>query len=73
MSFGFVNFGVKELILILVIVLVIFGPKKLPEIGKSFGEMLAGFRSGSKDQTEEETGDSGKSGDQTGESGPEQK
>ncbi len=48
MTLGFVNLGVKELILVLFIVLVIFGPKKLPEIGRSFGEMLANFRSGTK-------------------------
>ncbi len=48
MCFGFVNLGVKELILILLIVLVIFGPKKLPEIGRSFGKMLANFRSGTE-------------------------
>jgi len=54
MAFGFVNLGVKELILILVIVLVIFGPKKLPEIGKSFGEMLSSFRAGSKNEPEGE-------------------
>lgn len=30
--------GVPELVVILVIVLVIFGPKKLPEIGKAVGQ-----------------------------------
>jgi len=53
MVFGFGMLGAKELILILVIVLVIFGPKKLPDIGRSFGEMLSNFRKGSKDETEE--------------------
>lgn len=36
--------GVPELILICVIALVIFGPKKLPEIGKAFGKGLGEFR-----------------------------
>ena len=54
---GFINFGVKELILVLLIVLVIFGPKKLPEIGRSFGEMLSNFRKGT--QNSESTDDKG--------------
>lgn len=36
--------GVPELILIFVVALVIFGPKKLPEIGRSFGKSLGEFR-----------------------------
>jgi sec-independent protein translocase protein TatA len=33
-----------HLLLILLIVLVIFGPKKLPEIGKSLGQAIRGFK-----------------------------
>lgn len=36
--------GIPELILIAVIALVIFGPKKLPEIGKAFGKGLTEFK-----------------------------
>lgn len=36
--------GIPELILVLVIALVIFGPKKLPEIGKAVGKGLSEFR-----------------------------
>ena len=36
--------GVPELMLILVIALVVFGGKKLPEIGRSLGEGIRGFR-----------------------------
>lgn len=36
--------GASELILILVIALVIFGPKKLPEIGKSVGDAFKEFK-----------------------------
>lgn len=45
--------GAFELILILLIALVIFGPKKLPEIGRSFGEAIKEFRKGSADITKE--------------------
>lgn len=38
------NIGVPGLILILVIALVIFGPKKLPEIGRAFGQTLREFK-----------------------------
>ncbi len=45
----FGRIGVPELLLILVVVLLIFGPKRLPEIGKSIGRGLREFRSASKD------------------------
>lgn len=48
MNFGFFNLGPTELIIILVIVLIIFGPKKLPDIGRSIGEMLSNFRNSTK-------------------------
>ena len=40
----FGRIGPMELILILVIALVIFGPKKLPEIGKAIGNAISEFR-----------------------------
>lgn len=40
--------GAFELVLILLIALVVFGPKKLPEIGRSFGEAIKEFRKGSQ-------------------------
>lgn len=33
-----------ELIIILVVALLIFGPGKLPKVGKGFGEMIRGFK-----------------------------
>jgi sec-independent protein translocase protein TatB len=39
--------GGPELILILVIALIVFGPRKLPEIGKSIGRMMVEFRKAS--------------------------
>jgi len=38
------DIGMPELILILVIALLVFGPKKLPEIGKSLGRAMAEFK-----------------------------
>lgn len=38
------NFGTQELFLILIIALVIFGPKKLPEIGKAIGKGINEFK-----------------------------
>lgn len=41
----FGRLGPTELMLILCIALVIFGPGKLPEIGKSFGKAIGEFKS----------------------------
>lgn len=49
------NIGVPGLILILVIALVIFGPSKLPEIGRAFGRTLTEFKNSTRDLV---TGDS---------------
>lgn len=40
--------GVTSLIIIAIIALLIFGPKKLPEIGKAFGSSLREFKSATK-------------------------
>lgn len=40
------NLGATELILILVVVLILFGPSKLPGLGKSIGEAIRGFKKG---------------------------
>jgi len=43
----FGRFGLGELVIILVIVLIVFGPKKLPEIGKSLGDAIRQFKGAS--------------------------
>jgi TatA/E family protein of Tat protein translocase len=53
----FGSIGFPELLVILTIALLIFGPKKLPEVGKSIGKALREFRRTSdeiKDKIEEE-------------------
>jgi len=40
----FGSIGMPELVLIFVVALLVFGPKKLPEIGKSLGKGLAEFK-----------------------------
>jgi Tat protein translocase TatB subunit len=45
----FGSLGGPELFLILVVALIVFGPRKLPEIGKSLGRMMAEFRKASND------------------------
>ncbi|GIN61949.1 hypothetical protein J27TS8_19420 [Robertmurraya siralis] len=42
------NIGVPGLILILVLALIIFGPKKLPEIGRAVGQSLKEFKNSTK-------------------------
>lgn len=42
----FGKLGLGELILILCIVLVIFGPSKLPQVGKSMGQAIREFKKG---------------------------
>lgn len=41
---GLGSLGVPGLILILAVALLIFGPKKLPEIGSAFGKTLSEFK-----------------------------
>ena len=43
------SLGGPEIFLILVIALIVFGPRKLPEIGKGMGRMMAEFRKASND------------------------
>jgi TatA/E family protein of Tat protein translocase len=45
----FGSIGVPELILIFVVALLLFGPRKLPEIGRSLGKALGEFRRASND------------------------
>ena len=45
----FGSIGMPELIIIYVIALIIFGPRKLPELGRSLGKSLAEFKRASNE------------------------
>lgn len=47
------NIGPLELILILVVALLVFGPRRLPEVGRSVGRGLREFRRASSELREE--------------------
>lgn len=46
--------GVPELVLILVIGLVIFGPGKLPDVGKALGKSIREFKQASTDEKKDD-------------------
>lgn len=48
------KFGAMELIVILIIVLVIFGPKQLPKLSKMFGKTVKNFKEGMEEDLTEE-------------------
>ncbi|MFD2640245.1 twin-arginine translocase TatA/TatE family subunit [Piscibacillus salipiscarius] len=50
---GISSIGVPGLILILIITLVVFGPKKLPEIGSAIGQTLSEFKKSANNLIEE--------------------
>lgn len=49
------GFGIKELIVILVIVLLLFGTKRLKSLGSDLGSAIKGFRKSVSDEESEDT------------------
>ena len=47
------NFGMTELLIILVIAVVIFGANRLPELGRGLGKGIRNFKDATKDASEE--------------------
>ncbi|CAM3982866.1 twin-arginine translocase TatA/TatE family subunit [Mesobacillus zeae] len=52
------NIGIPGLILVLVLALIIFGPKKLPEIGKAVGQTLKEFKKSARELASDHEHDS---------------
>lgn len=46
--------GIPELIIVLVVVLIIFGPGKMPQIGRAMGDAIRNFKSSAKASKEKE-------------------
>ena len=46
------DLGFPEMVVILVIALVIFGPNRLPALGEGLGKAIRGFKEGLQDRTE---------------------
>jgi sec-independent protein translocase protein TatA len=46
------NFGMTELLIILVIAVVIFGANRLPELGKGLGKGIRNFKDATREATE---------------------
>ncbi|WP_087973157.1 twin-arginine translocase TatA/TatE family subunit [Oceanobacillus rekensis] len=63
---GFANIGIPGLILIVILALIIFGPKKLPEIGKAAGQTLREFKTSANNlMDDDETADADKGKEKT--------
>ncbi|WJY26363.1 twin-arginine translocase TatA/TatE family subunit [Sporosarcina trichiuri] len=57
---NFAAIGVPGLLIILVIILMLFGPRKLPEIGGAVGKTLSEFKKSAKDVMDDEETDTKK-------------
>lgn len=43
------NFGPIEVILVVIVAALVFGPKRLPELGRGLGQSIREFRSGTRE------------------------
>ena len=50
------NLGLPELLIILVIVVLIFGANRLPQLGRGIGSAIKNFKDGIKDETADHKG-----------------
>ncbi|HHZ01328.1 MAG TPA: twin-arginine translocase TatA/TatE family subunit [Tissierellia bacterium] len=51
----FGKLGTQELLVIFAIVLVVFGPKQLPKLGKTFGKTIKSFKDGIEESNIEDS------------------
>ena len=54
---GIPGLGTPELIIILVVVLILFGPKRLPQLGKSLGKTMKAIRDGAEGKSADDDAD----------------
>jgi sec-independent protein translocase protein TatA len=52
--------GMGELVIILVVVLLLFGAKKVPQLGEGLGKAIKGFKQGIKEEDDKEKIESSK-------------
>ena len=50
---GFLDIGAAEILLILIVALIIWGPRRIPEIARTIGRMVHNFRKATFDLTKE--------------------
>lgn len=55
----FQNIGPIGLLLIVIVALILFGPNKLPELGRAFGRTLREFKEGTKELLKDDDGQKG--------------
>ncbi len=53
LAFGVGGFGWQEMIVLLVLVLIFFGPKRLPELAEALGKSLNKFKSATREASDE--------------------
>ena len=63
------NIGIGEILILVLVVLILFGPNKLPELGKALGKAVGEFRRGIKEGLDDKES-SAKSDDSTTPSKP---
>jgi len=62
----FRSFGIPELLLVLLIVLLVFGATRLPQIGDALGKAIRNFRKGASGEDEKDKGSDVSKSDTTG-------
>lgn len=60
MKFVLLMFGYQEIVIILIIVLILFGGKKIPELMKGLGKGVKSFKEGMNGEDEEEENNNNK-------------
>lgn len=53
MTFGFLNLGTSEIIIIVFVILLLFGGRKIPELMKGLGKGVRSFRDGMNEVSKE--------------------